>query len=169
MQTEFILSRLAVALLALSLAACAGVKPSAPAQAPADAPDMTAGPSAGDDDDAPARAGRSEHQLQKAMQAAQPRNGNLQRARAQLEALLAATDDDARALHPYARSLLEQINERQRLDLANQKLTQQLERSNQQLKDSQAKADDLQRKLDALADIERSLPASRVPARGVPR
>ena len=101
--------------------------------------------------------------------AAQLRGGNLTRARILLEALVASTSDEARAVQPYAKSLLEQVTERQRLDAANVKLTQQLERSSQQLKDSQARADELQRKLDALADIERSLPPARIPSRGVPR
>jgi septal ring factor EnvC (AmiA/AmiB activator) len=59
-----------------------------------------------------------------------------------------------------ARQLQEQTAERQRLETVVQRLTQQLERSNQQLKDSQRQAELLQQKLDALAEIERSLPAS---------
>lgn len=90
--------------------------------------------------------------LQQAMQAAHPRTGNAARAKAMLETLLAATDDASRAQHPYARTLLDQINERQRL-------AQLAERTNQQLKDSQLRTDELQRKIDALADIERTPPA----------
>ncbi|OYW29394.1 MAG: hypothetical protein B7Z51_07280 [Methyloversatilis sp. 12-65-5] len=90
--------------------------------------------------------------LQQAMQAAHPRTGNAARAKAMLETLLAATDDASRAQHAYARTLLDQINERQRL-------AQLAERTNQQLKDSQLRTDELQRKIDALADIERTPPA----------
>lgn len=99
--------------------------------------------------------------LQQAMQAAHPRTGNAARAKAMLETLLAATDDASRAQHPYARTLLDQINERQRL-------VQLAERTNQQLKDSQLRTDELQRKIDALADIERTSPA-RTPKRALAR
>ncbi len=58
-----------------------------------------------------------------------------------------------------AHQLQEQTAERQRLETVVQRLTQQLERSNQQLKDSQRQAELLQQKLEALAEIERSLPA----------
>ncbi len=113
------------------------------------------------------RSDAAERQLQQAIQAAHPRTGNPARARTLLEALLAAGDDASRALHPYARALLDQLTERQRLDAANLRLTQQLERTGQQLKDSQQRGEDLQRKVDALADIERTLPA-RAPTRAVP-
>jgi len=99
--------------------------------------------------------------LQQAMQAAHPRTGNAVRAKAMLETLLAATDDASRAQHAYARTLLDQINERQRL-------VQLAERTNQQLKDSQLRTDELQRKIDALADIERTSPA-RTPKRALAR
>lgn len=99
--------------------------------------------------------------LQQAMQAAHPRTGNVARAKALLETLLAATDDASRAQHPYARTLLDQINERQRL-------VQLAERTNQQLKDSQLRTEELQRKIDALADIERT-PPSRTPKRALAR
>lgn len=99
--------------------------------------------------------------LQQAMQAAHPRTGNAARAKAMLETLLAATDDASRAQHPYARTLLDQINERQRL-------VQLAERTNQQLKDSQLRTEELQRKIDKLAEIERT-PASRTPKRALAR
>ncbi|MFH1813435.1 MAG: hypothetical protein ABIF28_04610 [Pseudomonadota bacterium] len=99
--------------------------------------------------------------LQQAMKAAHPRTGNAARAKALLETLLATTDDASRAQHPYARSLLDQINERQRL-------VQQAERTSQQLKDSQLRNDELQRKIDALADIERTPPV-RAPKRALAR
>lgn len=138
--------------LALGLAACASPpKPSPTSPAPVEP-----------------RSDAAERLLQQAIQAAHPRTGNPARARALLEALLAAGDDASRALHPYARALLDQLTERQRLDAANLRLTQQLERTGQQLKDSQQRGEDLQRKVDALADIERRLPA-RAPTRAAPR
>jgi len=160
MPADVRLTRLIPIALALTLAACAGVKPAPSAPAAAEAPQPAAPET---------QTNTVERQLQQAMQAAQPRGGNLTRARTLLEALVAASSDEARSVQPYAKSLLEQVIERQRLDAANVKLTQQLERSSQQLKDSQARADELQRKLDALADIERSLPSTRIPSRGVPR
>ena len=152
--------RLSALLLPLALTACAGVRPASSPDAGA-APSVTAQPEI--------HANDAERQLLQALQAAQTRGGNPARARALVDALLAAQDDASKAVHPHARALLDLLNERQRLDAANQKLTQQLERSSQQAKDSQARADELQRKLDALADIERSLPGARVPSRGVPR
>lgn len=160
MPADVRVTRLIPIALALSLVACAGVKPAPSAPAAAEAPQPAA---------LETQTNTAERQLQQAMQAAQPRGGNLMRARTLLEALVASSSDEARAVQPYAKSLLEQVIERQRLDAANVKLTQQLERSSQQLKDSQARADELQRKLDALADIERSLPPARIPSRGVPR
>ncbi|MCQ9378785.1 hypothetical protein [Methyloversatilis sp. XJ19-49] len=106
--------------------------------------------------------------LSQVLPAAHPRTGNAARAKALLETLLAATDDASRAQHPYARTLLDQINERQRLDAANQRLLLQAERHARQLKDSQLRTDELQRKIDALADIERT-PPSRTPKRALAR
>ena len=144
--------RSTIVVLALGLTACASTqKPSPTPPAPVEV-----------------RSDAAERQLLLAIQAAQPRTGNPARARALLEALLAAGDDASRALHPYARALLDQLAERQRLDAANLRLTQQLERTGQQLKDSQQRGDELQRKVDALADIERTLPA-RAPTRAAPR
>lgn len=140
--------RIRTVVCALALAGCSAVGTTPPAT----------GPVAGH---APStRAVVEQSSLQQAMQAAHPRTGNPARAKALLEALLADTDD------AYARTLLEQINERQRLDAVNQRLTQQLERATQQTKDSQQRADDLQRKIDALADIERTPPA-RAPKRAL--
>ncbi|WP_018413195.1 hypothetical protein [Methyloversatilis thermotolerans] len=157
-------------MLPLLLAACASApRPPATGDGAADAmPAREAAADVARSDDA-ARERDAERRLQQAMQWAQPRGGQLARARSQLEAFLALDDEAARTLHPYARALLDQVMERQRLDAANSRLTQQLERSAQQLKDSQARAEELQRKLDALADIERSLPGSRPAVRGVPR
>ncbi|WP_018227959.1 hypothetical protein [Methyloversatilis universalis] len=160
MPADHLRLRLFALLLPLALTACAGGRPAPSPEAPAASP-TAAQPEALMSD--------AERQLLQALQAAQPRGGNPARARTLLDALLAAQDDASKAVHPHARALLDLLNERQRLDAANQKLTQQLERSSQQAKDSQARADELQRKLDALADIERSLPGARVPSRGVPR
>lgn len=117
----------------------------------------------------------AERQLQRAMQAAHPRSGSASRARSLLEGLLAAEDEASRALHPFARALLDQLIERQRLGQVNERLEQQLERSAQQLAESEQHAEALQRKLDALAEIERSLPPRPVtplplqaPPRGLP-
>lgn len=150
--TRISLLRPMIVALALGVGACASTpKPSPTPPAPVEP-----------------RSDAAERQLLLAIQAAHPRTGNPARARALLEALLAAGDDASRALHPYARALLEQLAERQRLDAANLRLTQQLERTGQQLKDSQQRSEDLQRKVDALADIERTLPA-RAPTRAAPR
>lgn len=159
MPADHLRLRLFALLLPLALTACAGGRP-------APSPEAVAQPTAAQPE---ALMSDAERQLLQALQAAQPRGGNPARARTLLDALLAAQDDASKAVHPHARALLDLLNERQRLDAANQKLTQQLERSSQQAKDSQARADELQRKLDALADIERSLPGARVPSRGVPR
>lgn len=95
--------------------------------------------------------------LQRAIQLAQPRQSNLGRARTLLDGILAANDEEARSVHVYARALLDQINERQRLTANNERLTQQLDGSARQLREIQQQRDDIQRKLDALAEIERSL------------
>ncbi|QDF98194.1 hypothetical protein CJ010_17430 [Azoarcus sp. DD4] len=105
------------------------------------------------------KASSAEVQLRQALLAAHPQANNLPRARSLLENLLANQGAEARALHPFAQLLLEQIGERQRLDAAAQRLGQQLERGSQQLKDAQQLNVELQGKLDALAEIERSLPA----------
>ncbi|WP_240498754.1 hypothetical protein [Thauera propionica] len=105
----------------------------------------------------------AEQTLERAIRATGQRPPNLARARSLLEGLLAADDPDARALHPYARALLEQLGERQRLTTLNERLTEQLERSTAALEESEQRSATLQRKLDALAEIERSL-APRGPA-----
>ncbi|ENO87738.1 hypothetical protein C666_10375 [Thauera linaloolentis 47Lol = DSM 12138] len=112
------------------------------------APHADAGP--------PARNAAAET-LQAAIGAARPRQSNLPRARNLLQGLLSAEDPDSLALQPYARALLEQIQERQRLAGLNDRLGQQLERSAAALKDSEQRNESLQRKLDALVEIERSL------------
>jgi len=131
------------------------------------APDASRDDATHQQDTASAR-NAAEETLHAAIRAAKPRQSNLPRARRLLETLLAAEDADALALQPYARALLEQIQERQRLAGLHERLTQQLERSNDALKDSEQRNIALQDKLDALAEIERSL-APRVPSPIRPR
>ena len=107
--------------------------------------------------DPPSPKAGAEQTLQAAISAARPRQSNLPRARNLLQGLLAAEDAESRALQPYARALLDQIQERQRLLGLNERLNQQLEQSAAALKDSEQRNEALQRKLDALAEIERSL------------
>ena len=76
---------------------------------------------------------------------------DLYRALALLEAVLKSGDPAAASLHPLARTLANQYQERLKLEMQNEKLAQQL-------KESQRRSGELQEKLDALADIERSLP-----------
>lgn len=83
---------------------------------------------------------------------------NLPRASALLGAVAAQRTPDAIALHPLVRLLSDQLAERQRLEATAERLTQQLERVGQQLKDSQRAGDQLREKLDALTEIERTLP-----------
>lgn len=126
----------------------------------------------GDDDAASVSSGpadrvaheASQVRLHAAVQAAQPGQAQLSRARRALEALLADDSTEARAHHPYARALLEQIRERQRLAGENERLVRELdatraERSRQAaaLEQSRRDAATLQQKLDALTDIERKL------------
>lgn len=126
-------------------------------------------PPAHDDSEASAgQAASASQRLQRAIQFAQPRRSNLARARSMLESVLADRGEDARALHPYARALLDQVNERLRLQGSIERLNQQLEHSGRQLRDSQQQREQLQRKLDALAEIEGSL-APRSPTLPVPQ
>lgn len=104
--------------------------------------------------------------MQLALLALHPRSLNLLRARALLDSVLAAPDTEAQSLHDFARLLLEQVNERLRLEALNERQAQQLERGTSQLEQASAqveelrsRADALQRKLDALAQIERDLSA----------
>jgi hypothetical protein len=76
---------------------------------------------------------------------------DLYRALALLETVLKSGDQAAASLHPLARTLANQYQERLKLEMQNEKLAQQL-------KESQRRSGELQEKLDALADIERSLP-----------
>jgi len=82
--------------------------------------------------------------------------GDLGKAQSVLEILLKSNDEAARALHPLARLLAEQLAERQRLE-------NQIERQGAQLKESQRKVQELQEKIERLAEIERSLPSAARP------
>ena len=95
--------------------------------------------------------------LHAAVQASQPGQTRPNEARRQLERLLADDSPDARAHHPYARALLAQIRERQRLATQVDRLEHELAAHDQALADSQRRAAELQRKLDALTAIERRL------------
>lgn len=101
-------------------------------------------------------------QVRLAMVYGQPRGGgDLGRALALLEAVQKSNDPAAVILYPLARLLADQYLERQRNDM-------QMEKLNQQLKESQRRGDLLQEKIDALADIERSLPARPKASRPLP-
>lgn len=92
-------------------------------------------------------------QVRMAMLAAHPRGqADVSKALTLLEAVLKSSEPMAVGLHPLARLLADQLGERQKLE----KLA---DTANQQLKDTQRRAGELQEKLDALTDIERSLPA----------
>ena len=105
-------------------------------------------------------------QIRLAMLQGQPRTTtDLVKAQALLDNVLRSSSPEAASLHPLARILAVNFQERQKLDTQNDKLTQQLKASEmqndrlaQQLKASQQHTDELQEKLDALANIERSLP-----------
>ncbi|NMG44468.1 hypothetical protein GPA22_12085 [Aromatoleum toluvorans] len=113
-------------------------------------------------------------QIKQAMLLSHPPQGatSLQRAQSLLEALNASEKADAVALQPLARVLAEQVQERLRLESTAERLTQQLERTGQQLKDAQKQGEELQAKLDALTEIERTLPArpsASTPTQSTPR
>ena len=91
-------------------------------------------------------------QARMAMLLAQPRGPvDLTRALALLEGILKSNDPVAISLYPLAQTLVTQYSERLKLEGQNDKLTQQL-------KEAQSSNAELQDKLNALADIERSLP-----------
>lgn len=83
---------------------------------------------------------------------------DLARAIALLEGVLISGEPPAASLHPLARALVNQYNARLRLQLQSEKLFAQNEKLGQQLHESQRRGLELQEKLDALADIERTLP-----------
>ena len=111
----------------------------------------------------------AQQKLHTAVQASQPGQGRLTQsrltqARRALESLLADDGAEARALHPYARALLEQIRERQQLAALAERLRRQLDErarttgvQEQELEALRRQNAELQRKLEALADIERRL------------
>lgn len=91
-------------------------------------------------------------QLRQAMLLGMPRTtSDLPRALALLEAVQRSHAPEAASLHPLARLLSIQYQERVKLETQNDRL-------GQQLKESQRRRDELQEKIDALTDIERSIP-----------
>jgi hypothetical protein len=94
--------------------------------------------------------GNSNNQVRLAMVLGHPRGPqDLPRAIALLDGVLKSAE--AAALHPLARLLIDNYQERQKQDVQQDKL-------GVQLKESQRKAVELQEKIDNLADIERTLP-----------
>ena len=92
-------------------------------------------------------------------------------ARRALESLLADDSAEARAHHPYARALLEQIRERQRLSAQTERLTRELDERSSGVEAGSRELDalrrqnaELQKKLDALTEIERRLSPPVLPA-----
>ena len=91
-------------------------------------------------------------QLRLAMLFGQTRGtADLPRALALLDKVLRANDPAAASMHPLARLLATQYHERLRLQAQNERLLLQVT-------ESQRHSAELQDKLDALANIERSLP-----------
>jgi hypothetical protein len=86
---------------------------------------------------------------------------DLPRARALLDAVMSADDDDARAVHPLARLLADDLLERERLGRLLERLDVRLQAS------EQARAA-MQKKLEELTEIERSLPARAFPDASLP-
>lgn len=118
----------------------------------------------------------AQQKLHLAVQASQPgqarlTQSRLSQARRALESLLADDSADARAHHPYARALLEQIRERQRLSAQNERLSRELderssavEAGSRELEALRRQNAEVQKKLDALAEIERRLSPPVLPA-----
>ena len=118
----------------------------------------------------------AQQKLHTAVQASQPGQGRLTQsrltqARRALESLLADDSAEARAHHPYARALLEQIRERQRLSAQTERLTRELDErssgvdeSSRELEALRRQNAELQKKLDALTEIERRLSPPVLPA-----
>jgi hypothetical protein len=93
-----------------------------------------------------------ESQIRMAMLLGQTRGPtDLARALKLLDGALKSADPAAVGLRPLARVLTNHYQERQRLEMQNEKLAQQS-------KDAQRRSSELQEKLDAMADIERSIP-----------
>ena len=83
---------------------------------------------------------------------------NLPRAQSLLAGILKSNEASANSLHPLARLLTTHYSERQKLEQQNTRLTTQMNELEGRLGDSERRNEELQRKIDALADIERSLP-----------
>ena len=79
------------------------------------------------------------------------RVNELSKAQTSLGTVLRSADQKTAYLHPLVRMLGVNFQERQKLQAQNDKITQQL-------KASQERNDELQEKLNALANIERSIP-----------
>lgn len=107
------------------------------------------------------------NQLRLAMLLGHPRGAqDLNRALGLLDSVLKSPEPSAQSLHPLARLLADNFNERLRLDMQVEKQGTQLK---EQLKESQRKAVELQEKLNGLADIERTLsPRTRTPRSAAP-
>lgn len=92
-------------------------------------------------------------QVRRAIVLSHPRApADLPQALALLDAVLAGDTDEARALHDLAHLLANEVRARQRLG-------EQLERAAAQARAAETARARLQQKLDALTEIERSLPA----------
>lgn len=98
------------------------------------------------------------NQLLQAIALARPPGNNIPRALALLAVVDASTRPAAVALRPLARLLADQFAAQQRLETAAQSLTRQLERTGQHLKESRRHARQLEEKIEALTEIERTLP-----------
>ena len=97
--------------------------------------------------------------VRQAMLLAQSRGtADLTRAIALLDGVLKTNAPESVSLHPLARALAQQYQERLKLEQEKQKLEFQNEKLTQQLKDSQRRGDEIQEKLDAMANIEHSIP-----------
>lgn len=105
-------------------------------------------------------------QLRLAMLLGHPRAApDLNRALGLLDSVMKSSDPDAQSLVPLARLLADSYNERLKIDAQAEKQGAQLK---EQLKESQRKTLELQEKLNALADIELTLPPRGQTTRSVP-
>ena len=96
------------------------------------------------------------NQMRLAMLLGHPRTAqDLNRALGLLDSLIKSPDPVAQSLFPLARLLTDNYQERLKIDAQAEKQGAQLK---EQLKESQRKTQELQDKLNALADIERTLP-----------
>ena len=98
-------------------------------------------------------------QLRMAMLLGQARTPpNLAKAQSLLAGILKSNEPTASSLHPLARLMSTHYGERQRLDQQISRMTTQMNELEERVSDGERRNDELQRKIDALADIERSLP-----------